>query len=618
MNNDQEVNGYIVSNQTAKRIGIECKDDEVCEYPFILPPFGVRRVSAQVKEQFDFNPWVQQNLIVIKEENNQAKKGSDTKMALGCISWIFLIGLPVGFSISIFRGSYYYWGSLGLLFIVFLIIGLSGQSFNDLWASTKNKFSILIRWIFQTLSLQLVLIIGIGLPLAVIFFYGQGQVYLYGPHIEKQLLSDYFLLGRLFQLVFIAMASLLPALLYYLFDRQRIGTLRKQFYHDIILLDPAVVTLGAAEAMYGRRVDEVYGPEQRSHGKRYLSTTRWPIIVATLVITLGWIYALMPLQPIHKDFKLDELYALLIPNTSPVIFGFLGMYFFALNMVFRRYVRSDLKPKAYSHITIRFFSVIILVWTLNVIFSSFSDDAGSTMDIMKGMNSSVVVLNVLAFMVGMIPETGTAVIQGFLRAQKWLGKLIPSMYEKNPLSKLEGITLYDQARLLEEGIENIENLVHHDLVDLILQTRIPVQRLLDWIDQGILYLHVVDSIHPDALKPAEKGSDEEVSPPGSLYKILRSYGARTATDLQQAYTKARKRDEKGSGELEHFLGILDTPNIYKGELMDQQGHSAPGVRRLQIIIDCLSDDEWFNYLEKWRIARNESLNKIYSINEFFN
>jgi len=198
-------------------------------------------------------------------------------------------------------------------------------------------------------------------------------------------------------------------------------------------------------------------------------------------------------------------------------------------------------------------------------------------------------LLILAFFVGIVPETGTAVFQEYLRSQKWLGNLIPSLQEKLPLNSLEGINLYDSARLLEEGIENIENLVHHDLIDLMLQTRIPLPRLVDWVDQGILYLHMVDAL---ATEPLSAEGEEKPEPCVSALRILRKYGIRTATDLEQACEAARARDEeamedsKEPKELEHLLGVLDAP----GEK----------VKRLLVILDTLIDDEWLAHIRHWR------------------
>ena len=88
-----------------------------------------------------------------------------------------------------------------------------------------------------------------------------------------------------------------------------------------------------------------------------------------------------------------------------------------------------------------------------------------------------------------------------------------------PLTDLEGIDLYDRTRLGSEGVTNIEALAHHDLIDLMLATRIPVPRLVDWTDQAILRLHV---------------STEDL-------KILRRYGIRTASDLEYAESRAEDK-----------------------------------------------------------------------------
>ena len=37
----------------------------------------------------------------------------------------------------------------------------------------------------------------------------------------------------------------------------------------------------------------------------------------------------------------------------------------------------------------------------------------------------------------------------------------------------------DRARFLEEGIESVDNLAHHDLIELMLSTRVLIHRLID-------------------------------------------------------------------------------------------------------------------------------------------
>ena len=52
------------------------------------------------------------------------------------------------------------------------------------------------------------------------------------------------------------------------------------------------------------------------------------------------------------------------------------------------------------------------------------------------------------------------------------------------------MNIWYESRLLEEGIEDMQNLATANIVDVMLRTRIPVDRLVDWIDQAYLYLHL--------------------------------------------------------------------------------------------------------------------------------
>jgi tetratricopeptide (TPR) repeat protein len=135
---------------------------------------------------------------------------------------------------------------------------------------------------------------------------------------------------------------------------------------------------------------------------------------------------------------------------------------------------------------------------------------------------------------------------------------------KLPLNDLEGIDLYDLGRLESEGIVNIEGLAHHELIDLIIETRVPVPRLIDWVDQSILYLHLVG------------GSDS------GARATLRDYGIRTATDLLRAWDQAEAR---GDAEFEAFRMLLGA---------ERQPY------RLEVIRDALLDDEWITTVSCWR------------------
>jgi hypothetical protein len=383
--------------------------------------------------------------------------------------------------------------------------------------------------------------IAVVLPAAAIFFAADGLQLIHlvtttGISNDQDVVVT--VIGRIMQVVFVATASILPALLYFLFDREHLNTLRKRFYRQIMRFDPTVRTKSDVIAKYGSQMNEAYG---RDSSGKILPGRRSPLLLATLAISLGWTFTLL-----HGDVLIIHergIAALFEPRQTAVSYGFMGAYFYGINAILRGYVRRDLRPKTYSTLTVRIFIVVVLAWVLELMWQ----------------NST---LYVIAFLSGIVPETALLLIRESLR------KSVPSKVslieeEPDPLTKLEGIDLYDRARLFDEGVTNVENLAHHDVVELMLQTRIPVPRLVDWLDQAILYLHAGPRA-ADAL-PA-----------------LRKYGIRTATDLDGALRQATKRGHPQS--VEGILGRV--PN------------GGPG--RLRVIHDALDDEEWIVNVRHWR------------------
>jgi hypothetical protein len=228
-------------------------------------------------------------------------------------------------------------------------------------------------------------------------------------------------------------------------------------------------------------------------------------------------------------------------------------------------VRADLGPKAYSHVAVRIIIASILAWVAS---QALADPRTSQAADVAEVGS---VLSI-AFFIGFLPETSLAVLQDLLK-NRFIGRFISTLDERQPLGDLEGITLYDRARLLEEGIENVENIAHHNLVDLLLRTRIPAPRLVDLVDQAILYLHAQD-----------RGAGE----PGFL-KTLKCCGVRTATDL-----------ERVAPMLGPSAGLVLSPELQ---------------HRVRVLCEALEDDEWMEHLRSWHKYR-KSYHHIYDFEEF--
>jgi hypothetical protein len=89
---------------------------------------------------------------------------------------------------------------------------------------------------------------------------------------------------------------------------------------------------------------------------------------------------------------------------------------------------------------------------------------------------------------------------------------------------LQGIDLYDRARLEQEGVTTLGGLVHGDLIDLMIQTRIPTGRLVDWLDQAVLLIHMAQA-------PSEEEDDAARPACTAWSAAVRARGFRTACEL---------------------------------------------------------------------------------------
>jgi hypothetical protein len=71
----------------------------------------------------------------------------------------------------------------------------------------------------------------------------------------------------------------------------------------------------------------------------------------------------------------------------------------------------------------------------------------------------------------------------------------PVWRSRQALTTLEDVTIWAEARLQEEGIENVHALATSDLERLVIATPFPSQNLIDWVDQALLRIHATDVWH---------------------------------------------------------------------------------------------------------------------------
>jgi hypothetical protein len=302
--------------------------------------------------------------------------------------------------------------------------------------------------------------------------------------------------------------------------------------------------------LYRRKFETVYG--ERAVSTRQFFADRkpmrsegfYPVVLATALLCIGWAVVVEP-ELYHNFNLLGGLPFSGQPELpyQALQFGFIGAYWFILQDLTRRYFRQDLKTAAYVSASVRLVVVTITVATVALL------PLGSPAH-----------LNVLAFFIGVFPQIGVQVLKSAL------GNVIrgvPNLSAKFPLSDLDGLTVWDQARLLEEGIEDMHALATANLVDLLLGTRVPVNTLVDWVDQALLYLCV-----PEKLRALPGGQDPQPR------DELRIFGIRTATDLIRVWNSdgpgVRKYislvfggdEESGTAAVEAILASLKgSPNL---------------------------------------------------------
>lgn len=546
---DDAVRHVVFSNLLGQTIEIKATGERP---PLRIPPFGRREVPADDVPHYAFADWLSRGLVECEPSN-----GPDVELfplLLGIPAVVFLyaamvfgVWQAIAWLVPSVTVPASYWLSTAAIAAIGATIGAG------YWLSRTGAHRNLLRSIGHSVGGLLQLAIAFGVPAAVVFldplYWPNGQLSIGAP----ELLGGE-LVGPALQVLTIGILAGLPALLFYLFDRQKLTSLREEFYRSIVVLMPSIRTLRDAESVFALRANKVLGESRAGRASRFIYHNRMIIFVTTIMVTVGWVLALANLPAAPGAAGERPLVDYFVPTPDALVYAFLGAYVFGIGMLWRRYAKSDIKPSAYAQFTVRIISAVVIAWTATLVLPAAADHPA---------------VLVTAFVVGFFPDTGLLAIFEFVKNNDFVKASIPSLREKYPLERLDGINIYHRARLTDEGIENMENLAHADLVDLMLETRIPLSTLIDWIDQAILLLH---------LAPEEAQQSAEV-------RLLRDHGIRTASDLEGTYRCACERQD---GSAQKLLQLLN-----------------PGgdVPRLQTILDALRDDEWMENIRVWRGER---------------
>jgi hypothetical protein len=267
--------------------------------------------------------------------------------------------------------------------------------------------------------------------------------------------------------------------------------------------------------LYVRKFEAIYGTGvlRAAHGYgrvRASGDALGPAVVVTLLCVIGWWAVLHPASD-ETSSLVDLLSSGDTVRSSALAAqaAFVGAYLVALGLLIQDYLGSSVRQSTFIGMALR----LVLAPAGASLFATWA---------VANTRIEPAVLVLVAFVVGAFPAT-------VLRLFRY--RLSPENRTRDPdlsLTALDGLDIYSAAALQNEGIEDVSGLVTANLVDVILHLRLPVHRLLDWVDQGALHLRVPDD--------------------GDRRK-LRQLGIRTASDLERL-------DHESAGARETLFHVL--------------------------------------------------------------
>ncbi len=332
--------------------------------------------------------------------------------------------------------------------------------------------------------------------------------------------------------------TVLPAFLYLRFARFRLDPVCDEYVHNLHRLgvdrprdlpeppraseawerwanDGGLLRAAQGENVYERKFRTQYGrwpkvaerQDGAARGARGTSPTRgaWyadslgnltVVYACTAVIGAGWATVIWTLGSSVEPAG--------PPMADALRFAFLGAYFYVISTLLRRFFQNDLRPGAYLAAIVRVVSVLVLVAAVH--------------EALRWLGAPLPLECAVAFFIGVFPSVGVQLIRK--TTSTLTGKVRGGIEPPWPLRQLDGMDIWTESRLLEVGIEDVQHLATANVVDALLATRIPAQRMVDWVDQALLLIHA-----------GLPGPRQDNLATGATYGDLRRLGIRSASDL---------------------------------------------------------------------------------------
>jgi hypothetical protein len=344
--------------------------------------------------------------------------------------------------------------------------------------------------------------------------------------------SDLFAVIAFLNLSFV----LFPWLLLLLFVSGRRELRIRRMYRDLWALggETNALLVRVLEGVSESKLDAngYTDPEvQRALEDRTFSDVEYLLSLSmlTVLITAGWHLVLYPAGGlglatlVGNGVSVRDFAMYLVGNLNVVTLGFLGAYFYGVGMLLRRFFASDLYPSAFLQLVERLIAVVVISLVVTILLpiatAVFPNATNLTSSLSglptppdggKALDASAAIAGALAFFFGVLPRE-------FL---SWLTRLVSNLpfglkgNNQPPVAELEGVDIWIEGRLAEEGIETVQAMATADIERLVRRTYFPTALITCWVDQALLHVQAGNR--------------------GSWMEALRSAGIHTASDLIEA------------------------------------------------------------------------------------
>ncbi len=257
------------------------------------------------------------------------------------------------------------------------------------------------------------------------------------------------------------------------------------------------------------------------------------IVIVSILVLSGYLYRK------SLGFISEE-------TMTVVFFGYAGAYIFAIQELIRRYNTFDLQPQVYSSILVRMLMAIIVTFVgASVISLNGSNVAGDATEPAAPQAWSAI----LAFVIGIFPTRG---LRWFTQQTNRILTTPALPSAELPLRDLLGIGTWHEARLVEMGIDDAQNLATVDIRRLLLTTQFDTQEIIHWIDQAMLYAKVGSKI--------DRFRDAKIVTFHQFRLVLAALTLKPLTDLS---TEERNERIETRKRLALALGMLDDDEMLR-------------------------------------------------------